>query len=126
MIYIYYINKCVIMAIRITESQLKNMVKDVLREFENPLKTLYRGFPIRDEEPTDYKGVFERCGYEIKFERDNGGKHIVYAVRMTGAFGGFNGDSPKEVPDALSRIGIRASFLGNVKSKPYLFAFEIG
>ena len=114
------------MAVKLTESQLKGIVKQVLREFENPFKTLERGFSINDEEPTDYKGVFARCGYKIRTERDNAGKHIVYASQMRGGGNAFNGDEPNEVVEALSRLGLRATFLGNVKTMPYLFAFQIG
>ena len=104
---------------KLTEQQLRDVIKEVIEE--NFFDNMYRGFPIKKEEPTNYQEVFARCGYKIVKESGN----RIYATQMMGAFGAFNGDSPKEVPSALARIGVNAKFLGCPKGKQYIFVFEI-
>ena len=114
---------------KLTESQLRSIVREAivetLSEFENPFKTLERGFKINDAEPTTYPEVFARCGYEIRDEKqDNGGK-LVYTVRKLGGAGAFYGDEPNEVVEALQRIGFRAKFMGNLKNAQHYFVFKL-
>lgn len=110
---------------KLTEQQLRNIISETIKE--NIFGDFYRGFPISKEEPTDYKGVFARCGYEIKEEvpSKKGDGTLLAAVKKTGAFGAFNGDTPEDVVSALSTLGIKAKFLGNPKGKEYVFGFKI-
>ena len=123
------LDKWLYMKKKLTESQLRNIVKNVIKEslseFENPFKTFERGFRINDAEPTTYTEVFARCGYDVRDERpDNGGK-LIYAVQKLGGAGAFYGDEPEEVVEALQRIGFRAKFMGNPKNAQYYFVFKI-
>jgi hypothetical protein len=110
---------------KLTEQQLRDIISETIKE--SFFGDLYRGFHIDKEEPTDYKGVFARCGYEIGSEQPSkkGDGTLIGAVRKTGAFGAFNGDSPEEVVAALQRLGIKAKYLGQPKDKQYIFAFKI-
>lgn len=110
---------------KLTEEQLKDIISETLKE--GFFGDLYRGFHINDEEPTEYKGVLARCGYEIKGEQPSkkGDGTLVCTTKKTGAFGAFNGDEPDEVVSALARLGIKAQYLGSPKAKQYLFVFKI-
>jgi len=117
--------------ITIKESELRKVVEESVRDFLNGASQKFndftRGFSIDDEEPTDYKGVFARCGYEIRKEgTSNNGITVVYAVRKTGAAGAFYGDEPEEVVEALNRVtGKSAKFCGQLEKYPYIFKFII-
>lgn len=123
------LDKWLIMKMKLTETQLRNIVRQTiaesLSEFENPFKTLARGFKIDDAEPTTYQEVFARCGYEVRGERQDNGGTLVYTVRKLGGAGAFNGDEPNEVVEALQRLGIRSKFMGNPKAAQYYFVFKI-
>ena len=108
---------------RLTEEQLRNIISETIKE--SLFNNLYRGFSISKDEPTDYKGVFARCGYDIKKESPKDGSLIVYATQKAGAFGGFHGDEPNDVVSALKRLGISAKFLGSPKNAQYIFAFRL-
>ena len=110
---------------KLTEQQLRDIIKETIEE--NFFDNIYRGFSISKEEPTNYQEVFARCGYEIRQEQPSkkGDGTLLGAVRKTGAFGEFHGDSPEDVVSALSRLGIKAKYLGQPKDKQYIFAFKI-
>ena len=110
---------------KLTEKRLKDIISETLKE--NFFGDLYRGFHIDDEEPTDYKGVFARCGYKIEEEvpSKKGDGILLATTKKTGMHGAFNGDEPDEVVSALSYLGIRAKFLGNPRGKTYIFVFKI-
>lgn len=136
------LDKWLIMKMKLTEAQLRDIVRQTIAEslsefknpfktlargfkFENPFKTLARGFKIDDAEPTTYKEVFARCGYEVRDERQDNGGTLVYTVRKLGGAGEFYGDEPNEVVEALKRHGIRSKFIGNHKDAQYYFVFKI-
>ena len=111
---------------KITESELKEIIRETIEEgLLGKAKDFYRGFSIDDKEPTNYKEVFARCGYEIKDERPDNGGTLIYAAKKTGAFGAFNGDEPNDVVYGLKTVGVRAKFLGNKEDKQYLYVFKI-
>ena len=109
---------------KLTEQQLRKIIKETIEE---SLGSAYRGFSIDKNEPTDYKGVFARCGYKIigEYPSKKGDGTLVAATQKTGAFGGFHGDEAGDVVSALQRLGIRSKFLGHPKGKEYIFAFKI-
>lgn len=102
----------------ITENTLRQIIRNSLEDF-------YRGFKISDEEPTDYKGVLERCGYKDIKGYPQGNTIKIVAKRTIGV-DGFHGDVEKDAAKALGRIYPRgARYLGSIKDAPYKKVFEI-
>ena len=115
------------MNIILTENQFKNFIARTYNNVTRGADDYLRGFKINDEEPTDYKGVFARCGYEIAKEATSSdGITVVLAKQMTGPGLEFNGDQPNEVVDALERaLGKGAKFCGQLKKAPWIFKFVV-
>jgi hypothetical protein len=110
---------------KLTEQQLRDIIKETIQE--SLFGNLRRGFSIDKKEPTDYKGVFARCGYNIvdEYPSKKGDGTLVAATQKAGAFGEFFGDEANDVVSALQRLGIKSKFLGHPEGEDYIFAFKI-